>query len=251
MIATTVLIKNALGSLLLPPGVLLLALGVALLLRRRCPRGSGWLLGGTWCVFYLLSTPMVATWLAQGLEPPPPAPTALATVDALVVLGGGKRLHALDQPAGESINNATLTRVRYGAQLARRLGKPLLVSGGAPKGGTAEAILMRDALEHEFGVPVHWVEAGSNDTSDNAGETARLLLPAHRRIALISQAWHLPRATRAFSAAGFDVVPAGTDYTAPEPSALLALMPNATALWQSRTALHEWLGLLWYRLRGQ
>ncbi|GAA5785438.1 YdcF family protein [Chitiniphilus shinanonensis] len=251
MIATSVLLKNAIGSLLLPPGVLIAALLLAWLLRRRLPRGSAWLFGCTLAAFYLLSTPWCSTWLLQGLEPPPPTPAALAQVDALVVLGGGKRWHALDQPGGEALNNPTLTRIRYGAQLARRLGKPLLVSGGAPKGGVAEAVLMREALEREFGVPVRWVEARSADTADNATETARLLLPAHRRVALVSQAWHLPRATRAFASAGFEVVPAGTDYASPEPSALLALLPNATALWQSRIALHEWLGLLWHRLRGQ
>ncbi|UXY14210.1 YdcF family protein [Chitiniphilus purpureus] len=250
MMVGSIVAKNAIASLLLPPGSLVLLLFAAWHLHTRRPRVARALLTLAASALYLLSTPGCATWLLQRLEPAPTPLTQLATVDAIVVLGGGKRLAARDQVGGETVNNGTLARLRYAAQLARRWNKPLLVTGGRPKGGIAEAVLMQAVLEREFAVPVRWVEAGANDTVDNAQATAAMLPPDQRRVGLVSQAWHLPRASQAFRSAGFTVVPAGTDYASPEPAWLLSLLPSAGALQQSRTALHEMLGLLWYALRG-
>ncbi|WP_189460564.1 YdcF family protein [Jeongeupia chitinilytica] len=227
---------------------MLLILAGAYWLRRR-PWPGRILIGTGAALIYALSMPLVANALMGTVEPAPLADAALADSDAIVCLGGGKRFGAYDEPGGEAINNATLVRLRYCARLARKSGLPVLVSGGAPLGGVAEARLMAASLHDDFGVTARWVEAASDDTRDNATLSARILLPRHRRITLVSQAWHLPRATQAYRDAGFTVHPAGTDYANREPFSLLSLLPRSSALHASSVALREITGQVWYNIR--
>ncbi|WP_255989453.1 YdcF family protein [Chitinolyticbacter albus] len=251
MVDPVVVIKNAIAALMLPPGSLLLLLAVGLLLWRNRPRLARGLVTVATLLLYLLATPGIAYTLLRQLEPEPITPAALDSVAAIVVLGGGKRMPAPDAGLGEAMNNATLTRVHYGARLARSSGKPLLVTGGKPKGGVAEAQLMADALRSDYDIAPRWVESASRNTEENAEFSARLLPASQRRIALVTQAWHMPRAERIFTQADFTVIPAATDYASQEQSAVLRWLPDAEALARSDRALHELLGVLWYRLRGR
>ena len=79
----------------------------------------------------------------------PPDAAAISQAQAIVIVAGGRHRNAPEY-GGETVNPLTLERLRYGARLARASGLPILLSGGAPSGGTAEALLMRDALERDF-----------------------------------------------------------------------------------------------------
>ncbi|SFN70319.1 Uncharacterized SAM-binding protein YcdF, DUF218 family [Formivibrio citricus] len=247
-LASEWLAKETLRALFMPPGCLVLLLTIGLW-RWQHPYGRR-LAGLSTALLYLLSSPIMAGWLMTQVEAPPlPANAPLKQIDAIVCLGGGKRFSAFDQPRGETVNDETLARLRHAARLQRQTGKPLLVSGGSPAGGIAEAELMREILTREFNVPVQWIEAGSNDTRDNATMSAALLQPKHRHILLVSSAYHLSRARRAFEAAGFKVTLAPTDYASREPLNYLAFLPRASAFRTSSTALRELTGSLWYRFR--
>ena len=64
-----------------------------------------------------------------------------------------------------------------------------------------------------------------------------------RRIALVTHAWHMPRAVQAFERAGLQVVPAPTGFTRPQQRALLEWLPSGSGLQSSREILREWLGM--------
>lgn len=235
----------ALSSLLLPPTSLiaLTLLGV-LLLRRR--RGFGLLLiVGSQLLLLALATPVIANALVGTLEPPPTSIDEIRRAQAIVVLGGGRNRGA-PEFGGETVNALTLQRVRYGARLARATGLPLYVTGGKPDGGQfAEGTLMRDLLAHEFNVEVKWVDAEAATTRDNALMAARDLRPLQvNRVALVTDAVHMPRARRAFELAGLAVVPAATAYTAQRPFAPYQLVPGPGALRESHAALREWASQL-------
>jgi uncharacterized SAM-binding protein YcdF (DUF218 family) len=144
-------------------------------------------------------------------------------------------------------------RLRYGARLARKLGLPLLVTGGKPYGGRlAEGRTMAAALEDDFKTPARWIEEESNTTAENAARAFSILRPEGRtRIALVTSAWHMRRAELAFAKAGFDVVPAPTGYASRGEPRFLDWVPSASGLYATRTALWELLGVLWYRLTGR
>lgn len=57
----------------------------------------------------------------------------------------------------------------------------------------------------------------------------------------------MPRAARSFAATGIAVTPAPT-FPHRRPLTPLDFLPKSHA--NARNAIHEWVGLLWYHLRG-
>ncbi|MFC5302840.1 YdcF family protein [Azospira restricta] len=217
------LIANLVSSLLLPPGNGLVLAVAGLFLWRLRPRLARFLVTAGVFLVTALSLGVVARALLAPLEarhpPLPPAALARLPVDAIVVLGAG-RYRSPPEFGDDDVSGSGLERLRYAA------------------------------LERDFGVRVRWVESASADTAENARHSAGLLLPAGaQRIALVTHAWHMPRATAAFAAAGFAVTPAPTAFAAARPATPLDFVPRAPAMQQAATALHEWFGLAWYALR--
>lgn len=246
-----------LRSLLAPPGPqLLLVLAGLWLQRRRRPWLGGGLVATGLLSLYLMATPLGATWLARGLEAAPPLPEdprAWGGAQAIVVLGGGR--DPAPEYGGRDVPNYwTAARLRYGAHLYRLSGLPLAVSGGVVGDDPEpEATVMARSLRQDHVVNVRWEEGGSRTTWENAVLSARLLQPAGvRRIVLVTQDLHMRRARMAFAHAGFEVVPAPLDFVPAGLARLpwpLRLAPSPEAFMASSQALHEYAGLVAYRLR--
>ena len=237
----------ALSSVLLPPTSLiaLTLLGVLMLKRRRTTGVT--LIVCSQLLLAALSTPVVANALGRSLEPPPLLIEQIKRAQAIVVLGGGRNLGSPEW-GGETVNDYTLRRTRYGARLARETGLPVYVSGGKPTGGQlAEGTLMRELMAREFNEPVKWVDAAAETTREQALIVARDLKAQQiGRIALVTDAVHMPRAQRAFELAGLAVISAPTGYTAQRPFAPYQLIPGPAALRHSHVALREWASQLHY-----
>ena len=244
------LVTNFIAAFLLPPLSLLLVGFVGLLALRRRPQMGKALISICILGLWVLSTPIVATKFLDGLAPPPLLITG-KEADAIVILGGGRIRDSIEY-GGDTVKHFTLERLRYGAHLARRLNKPVLVTGGRPEGkGQPEGHIMKAVLEKEFHIPVRWVEDLSRNTRENARLSAEILNKAGiQRIYLVTHGWHLARAIPEFEKAGLTVVPAGTGYKLHGDLELFDFVPNAQALLTSYLASHEWIGLLWYRLRN-
>ena len=242
------LATNFLAAFLMPPlnGLLLVSAGWWLWQRRpllaRAFAGTGILL------LWLMALPVVGGAMLRTLEGEALILANLKQVQAIVVLGAGLYREAPEY-AGDTVGEVSLVRVRYAAKLQRESGLPLLVTGGNPDGGNlSEAEAMRRVLTSEFGVPVRWVEGGSNNTGENARLSAALLkADGISRVLLVTHAWHMPRALKSFSEAGLVVTPAPT-YFHREALSLLDFLPSHYGA--ARTAIHEWIGLVWYRFRS-
>jgi len=243
-------LKILLSALLLPPGNGLLLLCLAGVFRRR-----RWAFGlaafGT-ALLMAQCLPPVADLLIASLERQTSAlSSAKPEAGAIVILGSGLVTDAPEY-GGDTATERTLLRSRYGAALARQYGLPVLVSGGRPpKASRSEAEVMAGILHEEFGVAVRWQETASMDTAENAAFSAAMLEAAGiRRIVLVTQAFHMPRATRLFEQAGLQVIEAPTGFISHQGSAWQAIefLPHASALHTSYYALHEWLGLAWIAL---
>jgi len=250
------ILTHALAELIRPPGIVLLVLVAGLLLGRRWPRSALSLIVGAIAALYVLSLPPVGVGLMHLAESRYPAlgdkEIRAGAAGAIVVLGAGRYADAPEY-GGDTPSRFTLERLRYAARLHRLTGLPLLVSGGRPYGSPQpEAALMRRSLRKDFHVPVRWTEGRSDNTWQNARDSAALLHTAGvHRIYLVTHAAHMPRAVRAFEHNGLKVIPAPTGFTTLQRHYpwLLQLMPNADALRDSSTAVREGLGVLWYRLR--
>ncbi len=244
-------LKKLVAVAVLPPVLPLMLIVPGLLLLRRHRRVGSALAWTGVALNLALITPLTVGWLVDALEPAPTLSVdAARRAQAIVVLGAGKRTYA-PEFGGETVNRLSLERVRYGARLARQTGLPVLVSGGAPTGDLPEAELMKAALEQDFGIPVRWMETASRDTRQNAQFSAVQLQAAGiERILLVTHAAHMARARTEFEARGLDVIPAPTAWLGGGEAGdrVLTLLPSQNTAYAGWFALHEWLGLLAYRL---
>ena len=244
----------AAGVLVPPVSLLLLALLGLLLMRRRRWLGVA-VAGVSLTALLALSLPALAMLLMDQIEPAPlPNSRATAGAGTIVILAGGITFSAPEW-GGQTVSTATLQRVRYGAALARETRLPILVSGSDTRPGSpGEAVLMRNLLRDEFGLPPRWVEGESRDTAGNATLSARMLA-AERigTVVLVTSAFHMPRAQRVFEKAGLRVIAAPTGYfgRAGSPLNWRHLVPSGTALYVSFVALREMGGQLTYRILGR
>lgn len=245
-------LKILISMLLLPPGNGLALLGVAGIFRRR--RWAFGLAVAATALSIAQCLPVVANLLIAPLEAQSAAiaPTAAKPeAGAIVVLGSGLATDA-DEYGGDTANERTLIRTRYGATLARRYDLPVLVTGGLlPNTEASEAAIMAGILSNEFGVEARWQEPGSLDTAGNAALSAPILKAAGiRRIVLVTHAFHMPRARLLFERAGLEVIPAPTAFFSHQSFdwLLTDFLPQPKALQISYYALHERLGLAWLAL---
>ncbi len=242
-------------SLILPPGGLILLVLISLLFSRRL--FGKLLLTITLALFYLLSTPFVANNLQAGLEQYiflTPEEIASSRAEAIVVLCGG-RYQGGPEYGGDTIKGLSLERMRYAAWLQKRTKLPIIVSGGSiDKKRIPEAELGSQVLKNEFGSQVLATEDKSVNTWENALFTSRLLSSLGiRKIVLVTHAWHMPRAMKVFSLNKVDAIAAPTIFGSGRVTVTQSQgtdwQPDSEALRNSYYALHEYLGLVWYRLK--
>jgi uncharacterized SAM-binding protein YcdF (DUF218 family) len=242
---------NLASAFLLPPFNLILLCAAGVLLLRRSPPLGKILVIAALALLYLLSIPLVADALLQTLESAPNRSMPDNDIQAIVVLGGGTYYNAPEY-GSNTVGQFSLARIRYAAWLHRRTGKPVLATGGDPAGyGSPEAAQMKRALEQEFKVPVKWIETASQNTRENAYNSFAILHASGiHHIALVTHAWHMPRAEIEFERAGFKVSPAATGYTTRHKTDIFVLIPTAAALQKSYLFFHESIGIMWYRFMG-
>jgi uncharacterized SAM-binding protein YcdF (DUF218 family) len=238
-------IKLAFTTLVLPPGGPIALVLLGLLALRRYPRAGPALAFAGALMLWLLSLPVVAGALVAALGGGQPLdPAAARKAEAIVILGGGVRPQAPEY-GGDTLGRLTLERVRYGAFLARQTGLPVLVAGGAPDEDVrAEADLMREALQSEYGVAVRWTEDRSRNTRENAAHAAAILsAEGRRRVLLVTHGFDVRRAKGLFEAAGLEVIAAPTQVPGQDSLEAADFLPSVVALATSHYALYETLAL--------
>jgi uncharacterized SAM-binding protein YcdF (DUF218 family) len=245
----------------LPACLALLAAGVALSYRAN-GRGAGRALCLLAAALLLLfSNRAVSNRLLRPLEarfePIPEiaagagAPREVAACEYVVVLGAASSLIPGASATGR-LTTSGLERIVEAVRLLRVLPNArLVVSGPAEAGRMSHATVLAQAAE-SLGIAaarISLIET-ARDTEDESRAVARMAGGAP--VALVTSAWHMPRAARLFRAAGVNFVPCPTDFAARRSGASGwgALACDSESLETSTLAVHEWLGLLWLRLRG-
>ncbi len=245
----------------LPLCVELLGAGLVVSVLARRPRIGRWLFALAALVLLAFANRAVSNGLLRPLEGrypavPEVAPGARIPADLdpcrfVVVLGGG-HADVTTLPAVGQLSTSALARIVEGVRLLRILPEArLIVSGpGAPGRPTHAAVLARaaESLGIDGGRMV-LIEA-ARDTEDESHAVARLV--GKTRIALITSAWHMPRAAALFRRAGVDFVACPTDFVSRGGTGFqwTDLAWDTESLEHSTLAVHERMGLLWLRLRG-
>ena len=247
-------IKKLIAPFLLPPGIFVLILFYLAfrgwVRKRGAAAGTAFLLG---LVLWLSATSPAAVFLSRGLENRHPLPDDIAG-DVIILLGGGyfdraEDLTGIGFPAGDMAG-----RLITAARLQRRLNLPLILASGQVSRHTQAGALIDQRILVDLGVPAGRLHAEtmSRDTAENAFYSRKICdREGYRRPILVTSALHLPRAVRLFEAVGLEVlpVPAYRRTWATQRFDWRSWLPSAAALSVTSAALHERLGLLYYRLR--
>lgn len=239
------------------PSTVLVALcvaGVALTLRRADSRWGRRLAAAGVAGLAACALLPVGTWMLRPLEDRFPPPALPAQVDGIISLGGAIEPDRSADRGMPTFNDAAGRMTAFVA-LARRYPEARLVfagGGGVPfSRATNEARLAR-AFYQEMGLdPRRFVfESASRDTHENAVFARRLASPRPgERWLLVTTAADLPRAVGCFRAAGWPVIAVPADYHTLRHGSGFA--PGLVhGLRNVNWAFHEWMGLIYYRLRG-
>lgn len=240
------ILKKIFSALFLPPTILILLSFLGIWLTKKHPRTGRALAAVSLIVLLILSLPISGNALLRTLETTPPiSEHQLKEIQAIIVLGGGKNNGAPEYGGIDTVSQSTLERLRYAAHLQQVTGKPILVTGGAPFGGRAEADTMAESLKQDFNAKAIWIEDQSNDTTENAAYCAKILKQhGVNKIALVTQAWHTPRAVPLFERHGLKVYPAPTGFAREDAEPLAQWLPKASALDKSSMAIREWIAMI-------
>lgn len=203
---------------------------------------------GRWCrgaaviliaVFGLFPT---AAWLMRPLEMRFPIPPE-GRVDGIVVLAGSeivKLSEVYGQPQVGSMGDRLLTFLT----LAARYPDARLIFSGREQTPVARDVILGAGID-----PTRIrFDDGSANTCESARATRELMQPTpSERWLLVTSSFHMPRAMGCFRAANWEVTPYPADFRRGRSAFHWGLVGNLEDL---DLAAHEWLGLVYYRLRG-
>lgn len=171
---------------------------------------------------------------------------------SVVVLGAGHSTNP-SLPAASRISYDSLVRLMEGIRIYRMIpeGK-LLLSGGSASGPISSAQDMAQ-LARDLGVNERdiIIESESRDTKDEAQIISSML--DDKYFILVTSSSHMPRSMALFTKLGMKPIPAPTRsieqkllYRSPNP-----FFPSSINLQKVELAFHEYLGMIWAKLRNQ
>ena len=243
-------LNKIIGWFASPFGLLIVGVSIGWwLLRRGTPKMRlagriviGITLGLLWLLSANVTTRLIGVPL-EGDECHEINAAAIQACDAVVVLGGGTGVH---KQCGEVELFGAADRVWKGVRAWKASGNPNMpfIMGG----GTGDEML---PLLNDFGIPSSVVKFYAN-ARNTEEEARRIYESGAKRIALVTSAWHMPRARSLFERVGFEVVSVPCDYemhhVAEYALSLGDFIPSAdcSALCRNSAALKEWVGRLGY-----
>ena len=209
-------------------------------------------------LLWLFSMPVVSFFAAATLEwNYPPIYERPPEAEAIVVLGSGVSPADTIRKKAE-LDQGGMRRCFKAAELYSAGNPcPIVVTGGrveSYKTGPVMAEVMRDFLIRQ-GVSASDIilEKESRTTYENAIKASKLLKQKGiQSVLVVSDATHLIRGVGCFRKLGMKAYGGGSGYTATDLHITpLSFLPSAGAAAMNQIVFHEWLGLLYYRLRGR
>lgn len=241
---------DMIGRLIVPSGAILVLIFAALLLcwRRRTRKLSLWLILGALGIYLVFGSGIVAHLLLGPLErsyEPVTDPELLGDVDVIVMLTG--YASTVDEVSPPSwVNFSSAYRVLEVQWLQQRFpDSRVLISGTEGSARTLEQVMISLGMDADS----IFIDAGARDTAASAGNVARRIAPGERCV-LVTSAGHMPRSMMSFRHKGRECIPVPTEFYTPFELGPLSYLPSPDKLRLSDLAVHEYVGIAWYWMRG-
>lgn len=224
---------------------LLIAAGLLLCIPPRTRKAAQVVLAAAGGLLIVLSSGKTATLLMSPLEYMyPRVPDNVAPARAIVVLAAyaanDPNLSLSDRP-----NDSALYRINEAVLLWRRCPDcTVVITGSSPTANVMADLLIALGVSHEKVT----VDSDASHTAGSAMNVRRALGEAP--FYLVTSGGHMPRAMAVFAKAGLHPIAAPTDHKLPKRVAQAAWALSPFHLECSDLAVHEHIGMMWYRMRG-
>jgi uncharacterized SAM-binding protein YcdF (DUF218 family) len=241
---------EVLTNLVVPSNLVLLIgfIGIVLSLLPRWRRVGPYFLTGALILLLILSSGKTAAALSSPLEYAylkASTPDANSPAKAIVILSA----YATDDPnmpLSTRPNSSAMFRIVEAVHLWRACHQcTVIVTGMNPT-----IKVMAESLV-ALGIPSAQIRVDSQ-----AANTARSAVNLRASLGdqafyLVTSAGHMPRSMGVFLKQGLRPIPAPTEYHVPKNIAQANWSPSSLSLYFSDSAMHEHIGILWYRLTGR
>jgi uncharacterized SAM-binding protein YcdF (DUF218 family) len=209
----------------------------------------------------LLSNTRISTWLIEPLENTFPSipviskdtiPPELKTCKYIVILGSGNSENS-ERSALSRLSSSGLARITEGTRLALALpNTQIIVSGPALGDFPTHASVVKDAATELALDPNKILKIESARDTEEESIAVKNIVGKYP-IALVTSAWHMPRAAYLFRKAGVNFVPCPTDFTVRKyaPQSRFDFSQINASLSRSTWAIHERIGMIWLRLKAK
>ena len=244
-------LNKTVGFVISPIGIAILGGLVSLLCarfkRQRLAKWLGWLtiawlwLWMTPIMTWVVGVPLEREFLVDGIVP---RVETFPEADAIILLGGGIGADTNRNSYAEM--SAGADRVWQAARLFKAEKAPMIVATGFYPQDTTLPLLKDFDLAEEC---VTFLEA--KNTEEEAKGIAKM---GYKKILLVTSAWHTKRARLMFKkyAPEIEVVCAPADFEQTMMAENLfspkAILPDVNAFQLNSVALHEWVGIVGYKL---
>ena len=238
--------RQLLPLFVLPLGITFMAVIVGLLSRRQ------WLIWAAIAFLWVCSMPLVGASLLRAVEGPAERLRArdAPVADAIVVLSAGRSI----APGRAAISEwGDADRFFGGVELFKAGRAPLLVFTGARPWGGRDAPLEGETLAQHaraLGVPPAQVVTTRlvvNTADEAVSAVLRRRQATPPRVLLVTSAFHMARARLLFERAGLRVTPFPVDFLGAGAAIDLLPIPTVAGLSNTRRAMREVYGRLFYR----
>lgn len=206
----------------------------------------------------LISTPFLPDLVVGYLEDKymPVANTDIENIQVpvnILVLGGG-HTDDLRLPFNSQLSESTLARLTEGIRLHQRLNNSKLITSGY--GRTNQLSDARVSANTAILLGIESSRIKMQETPENTRQEAssyKQIFGDSAKLILVTSAAHMPRAIYLFNKVGLAPIAAPTNYLVKKEgkSSSFHWIPSSCNIEKMESAMHEYFGLIWYKLGGE
>ncbi len=203
----------------------------------------------------ILSTRLLPNLLLENLEYhtdciPPESYDSIRTKN-IVVLGAG-HTDAPDIHGIARLSNSAIGRLAKGITIYRQIeGSRLVLSGYAGRTEISQARVMAEAAISLGVNPDDIILLESPNNTESEAKAFAVRFPGEREAIIVTDAFHMRRALYLFRGEGISPVPAPSNFLVIHDNKryLSEFLPNPGNMDKLGIALHEYVGLLWAKIK--